>query len=118
MQLRVTLDMTVTAGVNQSKYRWLVDSGGLNEPCVRWGPAPPPGEMQYFGACTGPLRSIGNIRREPKLFARWQQRCGLSLSLLQQLVVGLHVNETRCQGEKLKLGAIVQIAAVLYSTNV
>jgi len=24
----------------------------------------------------------GNTRREPKLFGRWQQRCGLSLSLL------------------------------------
>ena len=27
-----------------------------------------------------------NIRREPKLFARWQLRCGLSLSILHQLV--------------------------------
>jgi len=49
MQLRVTLDMTVTAGVNQSKYRWLVDSGGLNEPCVRLGPAPPRGNAIFWG---------------------------------------------------------------------
>jgi len=27
-----------------------------------------------------------SIRRERKLFGRWQQRCGLSLSVLQQLV--------------------------------
>jgi len=34
------------------------------------------------------LRSIGNrnILREPKLFGRMQQRCGLSLSVPQQLV--------------------------------
>jgi len=31
----------------------------------------------------GALRSI---RREPVLFGRWQQRCGLSLSVPQQLV--------------------------------
>jgi len=29
---------------------------------------------------------IGNIQCEPKLFGRWQQQCGLSLSILQQLV--------------------------------
>jgi len=33
------------------------------------------------------MKSTANIRREPKLFARWQQRCGLSLSVLQRLVV-------------------------------
>jgi len=27
-----------------------------------------------------------NTRREPKLFGKWQQRCGLSPSVLQQLV--------------------------------
>jgi len=27
----------------------------------------------------------GNIWREPQLFGRWQQRCSLSLSVLQQL---------------------------------
>ena len=32
------------------------------------------------------LRSIGNILREPNLFGRLQQRCGLSLSVPQQLV--------------------------------
>ena len=31
------------------------------------------------GACPDPLRSIGNIMREPMLFARWQQRCGLAV---------------------------------------
>jgi len=30
-----------------------------------------------------------SIRRESQLFARWQQRCGLSLSLLQQLVTNV-----------------------------
>ena len=33
------------------------------------------------------MKYAGNIRREPKLSARWQQRCGLSLSALQQLVI-------------------------------
>ena len=37
----------------------------------------------------GPLQSIGNIGHEPKLFGRLQLRCGLSLSLLQQLVINL-----------------------------
>jgi len=37
----------------------------------------PQGKRQ-FGGIFGPL-NIGNIRREPVLFGRWQQRCGLSL---------------------------------------
>ena len=28
-----------------------------------------------------------NIQSQPKLFDRWQRRCGLSLSVLQQFVV-------------------------------
>ena len=30
---------------------------------------------------------IGNIQHEPQLFAKWQQRCGLSLSVLHQLLL-------------------------------
>ena len=37
------------------------------------------------GATPGLLWDIRNIQREPKLFGRWQQLCGLSLSALQQL---------------------------------
>jgi len=37
-------------------------------------------------ASPGRLWDLRNIRREPKLFGRWQQRCGLLLSVLQQLV--------------------------------
>ena len=33
-----------------------------------------------------PIVKYTDIRREPKLFARWQHRCGRSLSLLWQLV--------------------------------
>jgi len=44
------------------------NSGGIFQAIVKYGP-------------------IWNIRHEPKLFARWQQRCSLSLSVLQQLVV-------------------------------
>ena len=36
------------------------------------------GEWDMFRAIS--WRSIANIRRESKLFARWQQRCGRSLS--------------------------------------
>ena len=39
------------------------------------------------GASPGPLWSTENIRREPKSFGRWQQRCGLSLCVLQRLVM-------------------------------
>jgi len=38
------------------------------------------------GVGRGPLQSIENIRRKPKLLGRWQQLCGISLSVLQQLV--------------------------------
>ena len=46
----------------------------------------PPKEGTIWGTSAGPLRSIVNTRHELKLFARWQQRCGLSLSVLRQLV--------------------------------
>jgi len=47
----------------------------------------PPGEGAILRASLYPMWSIRNIRRELKLFARWQQRCGLSLSVLRQLAV-------------------------------
>jgi len=43
-------------------------------------PPPPPRNKQFSGTCPGPLRSIlRDIRCESKLFARWQQRHGLSM---------------------------------------
>ena len=55
---------------------------------LRWGPGPLEERAIFFpgGACPSPLRSIGNILREPKLFSRWQLRYGRLLSVLQQLV--------------------------------
>ena len=47
----------------------------------------PQGKPQFRGTSPSPLWSKGNIRRKPRLFGRWQQRCGLSLSVLQQLVL-------------------------------
>ena len=49
---------------------------------------PAPGKEAILGDISRPiaLRSIRNILREPKLFGRLQQRCGLSLSVPQQLV--------------------------------
>jgi len=44
----------------------------------------------------GAFRSIVKYRdiwREPKLFARWQQLCGLSLSVQQQLVQQCTLND-------------------------
>jgi len=39
----------------------------------------------HSGAFSSPLKSTDSVRHEPKLIARWQQRCGLSLSVLQRL---------------------------------
>jgi len=41
----------------------------------------------WGGGSFGPLQSIGSFRRGPKLFGRCHQRCGFSLSVLQQLVL-------------------------------
>ena len=38
------------------------------------------------GLIWGGASSAGDIRREQKLFGKWQQRCGLVLSVLEQLV--------------------------------
>ena len=46
------------------------------------GGADPPWEGVYCG----PMLSRGNIRRGSKLFGRWHQKRGLSLSVMQQLV--------------------------------
>jgi len=48
---------------------------------------PAPGKEAILEDISRPiaLRSIGNILHEPKLFGRLQQRCGLSLSVPQQL---------------------------------
>jgi len=63
-----------------------VDSSKSKEPCIRR-PGQSKGRGNYGGHVTAqcPLRSTGNIRREPKLFVR--QRCGLALSVLQKLVI-------------------------------
>jgi len=46
--------------------------GGPKEPCIRWG-LDPVEEWAILGAWPGPLKSIGNIPNESKVFARWQQ---------------------------------------------
>ena len=44
-------------------------------------------KWQFLGWCISrPVMKCGNIRRETEVFARWQQRCGLSLPAPQQLV--------------------------------
>ena len=61
-----------------------VGSGWPKEPRVWWGPAYPGGGIILSGG-TFIIRPMVKYRREPKLFIRWQQRCGLSLSVLHQL---------------------------------
>jgi len=56
------------------------------EPCIRWRPGSPQGNGNYGGISPITIWSIGNIQCESKLLGRWQQRCGRSLSVLQQLV--------------------------------
>ena len=43
------------------------------------------GKEQLHGDIPGPLLCRGNNSGGEKLFGRWQQRCGLTLSLLQQV---------------------------------
>jgi len=45
------------------------------------------GAGQFLGISPGWLWSKGNIRHESKSFGRWQQRCCLSLSILQLLLL-------------------------------
>ena len=50
-------------------------TGGPKEPCMKCGPGFPRGRDRFFGGVShGPLGRISNIRREPKLFGRWQQQ--------------------------------------------
>jgi len=42
--------------------------------------------MGNFGGISQPTVSTENIWHEPQLFGSWQQRHGLSLTVLQQLV--------------------------------
>ena len=62
-----------------------MDSGVLKEPRNSWGLGPRPSEAAILG------RGISVKYRKytcvPMLFARWDQRCGLSLSVLQQLAI-------------------------------
>jgi len=43
------------------------------------------GNGQFWAGVSGPLRNMGNIWLEPTLFARWQQRCGLSANYFDHL---------------------------------
>jgi len=76
---------------------------------------------KYWGVSPGPgpLQSIGNIRHEPKLFGRLQLRCGLSLSLLQQLVINLRRHawhKMRPTVTYLRSGQCVSVLSTLVST--
>ena len=49
------------------------------EPRIAGGGVDPGGKRAFWVISRRTVKA-GNIRRKPKLFARWQQRCGLSLS--------------------------------------
>ena len=68
-------------GLTNRDAVWNVDSGG---PKKRSG-GPDPKEKDNFRGISRPTEKR-DIRLERKLFGRWQQRCGRSLSVLQQLV--------------------------------
>jgi len=68
-------------GLTNRDAVWNVDSGGPKK--RSWGPDPK--ERDNFRGISRPTEKR-DIRRERKLFGRWQQRCGCSLSVLQQLV--------------------------------
>ena len=65
---------------------WDLDYVGPKEPRNGWGPGSFQEKWQIFGAPCSQLWNTGNIRRGLMLYGRWQQRCGLLLSVLQQLV--------------------------------
>jgi len=81
------LDMTMScARISEPIKMPLGCELGHKGPCIRQGHRSPR-ERGNFGVSPSPLSSIGNIRHEAELFSRWQRRCGLSLSVLQQLVI-------------------------------
>jgi len=47
----------------------------------------PPQKKEHLGGNCRPNVKYRNIWRGPKLFASWQQRCGIWLPVLQQLVI-------------------------------
>ena len=61
-------------------------SGGTKEPCIMWGPEYPRRGTVLKGTSPSLSWSLGNIWRESKLLGRLQQRCGILLSVLHQLV--------------------------------
>jgi len=70
-------------------YNSYMDSGGPKKRAIKCGPNLIRRRGFWGGAFYTPLWSTGirNIWREPKLFCRLQQWCGLLLSVLQQLVI-------------------------------
>jgi len=88
--------------LNRSNAVWSMDSGGTKKPSVGCKARVPQGKGAFRGHSSRPivnymeypacgLRSI--ILTE---FGKWQQRCGLSLSVLQQLVVVACVGVCDC----------------------
>ena len=75
----------VIATVNPTPVAELTELGLLFGGMISGWPGKKPCTFCILGASPSQLWSIGNIQHE--LFGRWQQRCGLSLSVLQQLVV-------------------------------
>ena len=63
-----------------------VDSGGTKKACIMRG-LDPKGKGQFWGYISCPIVKYREYLPEPKLFGRWQQRCGLSLPVLLQLII-------------------------------
>ena len=86
-------DLWWNSWTNQdSRCRVQCGVGWLKELYIRWGPEPSREKGQFWGTCHL-LRSIGNIRREPKLLGRWQQWCGCLLPVQQQLVFSIYITK-------------------------
>jgi len=69
------LDSTVLDWTDRLGYGF----GWAKKPCIRWGPG-----IGYFGNISRSI--IVKYTRAFGILLRWQQRCGLSLSVMQQLV--------------------------------
>ena len=80
-----TQPWAVLKRLNQSRCHLECGLTGCKRSCVSWVPDLL-GMGQFWWTCPSPLWSIGNIWHEPKLFGRWQQQCGLLLTVLQQLI--------------------------------
>ena len=91
---RLRLYIRLSVGHNHERYKngltdrgsvWSMDSGGTKEPCVGWGPGllDPSGEGTILGIISRLISGVRSIFLT--LFGRWQQRCDLSLSVVQQL---------------------------------